>query len=74
MVLEDEHGSQLHSIYAQFASRDDFVCIVIDNEEIRAGYEYPTNEYFIFPAATPEEATELFEQRIAVIWQKEEDS
>lgn len=74
MELADEHSSTLDFIYAQLGGRDDFICIVIDNEEIREGYEYAVNEYFIFPASSPEEAAVLFEERIAVRWQKGENS
>lgn len=77
MVLEDEHGSQLEAVYAQLGGKDDFLCIFISNKEVREGYEdfnYVINEYFIFPAESPEEATELFEERVAVKWQKGEDS
>lgn len=62
--LTDEHGSTIWMLYSNIGGRDDFLCFEIDNEEIRHNDEYAYLEYFIFPAESPEEATELLEDRI----------
>ncbi|MBQ8332714.1 MAG: MerR family transcriptional regulator [Clostridia bacterium] len=62
--LTDEHGSTIWMLYSNIGGRDEFLCFEIDNEEIRHGDEYAYLEYFIFPADSPEEATELHEKWI----------
>ena len=72
--LTDEHDSMLWMLFSNIGGQNDFLCFEINNEEIRHDDEYAYVEYFIFPAESPEEATELFEERVAVKWQKGEDS